>query len=50
MKRSLIFTLLISAVCNVFSSVVSGDALELKPVMVLRYASKIATRFVSSYH
>ena len=36
--------------CTVFASVESGEALKLKPEMEQRYASNIATRFLTNYH
>jgi len=49
-KRTLLFAVLFSAVCTVFASVDTGEALKLEPQMEQRYASNIATRFLTNYH
>jgi carboxyl-terminal processing protease len=49
-KRILIFTLSILAISAVFASVDSENALKLEPQMEHRYASNIATRFLTNYH
>ncbi|MCJ7815755.1 MAG: S41 family peptidase, partial [Xanthomonadales bacterium] len=50
MKRILIFTLSILAISAVFASVDSESALKIEPQMEHRYASNIATRFLTNYH
>jgi carboxyl-terminal processing protease len=48
-KISIITSLLLVA-SVVFASVDSGDALKIEPEMEHRYASNIATRFLTNYH
>ena len=50
MKRILIFTLSILAISAVFASVDAENALKIEPQMEHRYASNIATRFLTNYH
>ena len=50
MKRTSIFTILLLAVTAAFASVDSDSALEIEPQMEHRYASNIATRFLTNYH
>ena len=50
MKRYTIFAVFLLAACTVFAAVDSGDALRLGPEMHQRYASSIATRFLTNYH
>ena len=50
MKRISIFAVMFLAVSAVFASVDSDDALKLAPDMEHRYASNIATRFLTNYH
>jgi carboxyl-terminal processing protease len=50
LKRSLTGLILLLAVCTAFAAVDAGSALELTPNMEQRYASNIATRFLTNYH
>ena len=50
MRRTSIFTILLLAVTAAFASVNSDSALEIEPQMEHRYASNIATRFLTNYH
>ena len=50
MRRISIFAVWFLAVSAVFASVDSGDALKIEPDMEHRYASNIATRFLTNYH
>ncbi|MBT8064812.1 MAG: carboxy terminal-processing peptidase [Gammaproteobacteria bacterium] len=50
MKRSLTGLILLLAVCTAYAAVDAGSALELTPNMEQRYASNIATRFLTNYH
>jgi carboxyl-terminal processing protease len=49
-KRYTIFAVFLLAACTAFAAVDSGDALRLGPEMHQRYASSIATRFLTNYH
>jgi len=49
-RRTSIFTILLLAVTAAFASVNSDSALEIEPQMEHRYASNIATRFLTNYH
>jgi carboxyl-terminal processing protease len=49
-RRTSIFTILLLAVTAVFASVESDNALKIEPEMEHRYASNIATRFLTNYH
>ena len=50
MRRISIIAILSLAVSAVFASVDAGNALKLEPDMEQRYASNIATRFLTNYH
>ncbi len=50
MKRTSVFTVFILAVTAAFASVDSDSALKIEPQMEHRYASNIATRFLTNYH
>jgi carboxyl-terminal processing protease len=50
LKRSLTGLILLLAVCTAYAAVDAGSALELTPNMEQRYASNIATRFLTNYH
>ena len=50
MRRTSIFTILLLAVTAAFASVDSDNALKIEPEMEHRYASNIATRFLTNYH
>ncbi len=50
MKRILIFAISVLAISVAFASVDSGSALKIQPEMGHRYASNIATRFLTNYH
>ena len=50
MRRISIFAVWFLAVSAVFASVDSDDALKIEPDMEHRYASNIATRFLTNYH
>ena len=50
MKRSFTGWILLLAVCTAYAAVDTGDSLELSPNMEQRYASNIATRFLTNYH
>jgi carboxyl-terminal processing protease len=49
-RRVSIFTIFFLAVSAVFASVEPGTALKIEPEMEHRYASNIATRFLTNYH
>jgi carboxyl-terminal processing protease len=49
-RRTSIFTILLLAVTAVFASVESDSSLKIEPEMEHRYASNIATRFLTNYH
>jgi len=49
-RRTSIFTILLLAVTAVFASVDTDSALKIEPQMEHRYASNIATRFLTNYH
>ena len=49
-RRTSIFALLSAFAFSVFASVDVDDALKLEPNMDQRYASNIATRFLTNYH
>ena len=49
-RRTSIFALLSVFAFSVFASVDVDDALKLEPNMDQRYASNIATRFLTNYH
>jgi len=49
-RRFSIIAILSLAVSAVFASVDAGNALQLEPDMEQRYASNIATRFLTNYH
>jgi len=49
-KRTSVFTILLLAVTAAFASVDSDNALKIEPQMEHRYASNIATRFLTNYH
>jgi carboxyl-terminal processing protease len=49
-RRIIIFTVLVLAISATFASVDSGSALKIEPEMEHRYASNIATRFLTNYH
>ncbi|MEE4217665.1 MAG: carboxy terminal-processing peptidase [Xanthomonadales bacterium] len=50
MKRIAIIALSLLLACSVIASVDVGEALKLEPNMDQRYASSIATRFLTNYH
>ena len=50
MKRYLIPALSLLVTCTVLAAVDTADALRLEPEMDQRYASNIATRFLTNYH
>ena len=50
MRRYTFFAIFLLSVCTAFAAVDSGDALRLEPDMDQRYASSIATRFLTNYH
>ena len=50
MRRLSIIVILFLAVTTVFASVDTGSALKLEPEMEHRYASNIATRFLTNWH
>ncbi|MCW8845703.1 MAG: carboxy terminal-processing peptidase [Gammaproteobacteria bacterium] len=50
MRRISIFAISILAISAVFASVDSENALKIQPEMEHRYASNIATRFLTNYH
>lgn len=50
LKRTSIIALFSLLACSVFASVDVDQALELEPNMDQRYASSIATRFLTNYH
>ena len=50
MKRISVFAVFILAVTVAFASVDSDSALKIEPQMEHRYASNIATRFLTNYH
>ena len=50
MRRLSIIVILLLAVTAVFASVDTGSALKLEPEMEHRYASNIATRFLTNWH
>ncbi len=50
MKRFLFPALLLLVTCTVLASVDTADPLRLEPEMEQRYASNIATRFLTNYH
>ncbi len=50
MRRISIIIILLVAASAVFASVDSGNALRIEPQMEHRYASNIATRFLTNYH
>jgi len=49
-RRILIFTLSLLVISAVFASVDSDNALKIEPQMEHRFASNIATRFLTNYH
>jgi carboxyl-terminal processing protease len=49
-RKISIITILLLVASVVFASVDSGDALKIEPEMEHRYASNIATRFLTNYH
>jgi carboxyl-terminal processing protease len=49
-RRFTIFAIFLLSACTAFAAVESGDALKLEPDMDQRYASSIATRFLTNYH
>jgi carboxyl-terminal processing protease len=49
-RRYTFFAIFLLSVCTAFAAVDSGDALRLEPDMDQRYASSIATRFLTNYH
>jgi carboxyl-terminal processing protease len=49
-RKILIITILLLVASAVLASVDSGDALKIEPEMEHRYASNIATRFLTNYH
>jgi carboxyl-terminal processing protease len=49
-KRTSVFTVLILAITAAFASVDSDSTLKIEPQMEHRYASNIATRFLTNYH
>jgi len=49
-RRILIFTILVLAISAAVASVESESALKIEPQMEHRYASNIATRFLTNYH
>ena len=50
MKRTSIIALFSLLVCSVYASVDIDEALTLEPDMNQRFASSIATRFLTNYH
>ena len=50
MNRASVFTVLLLAVTAAFASVDSDSPLKIEPQMEHRYASNIATRFLTNYH
>ena len=50
MKRTIFLAILSLAACTVFAAVDTDEALRLEPNMEQRYASNIATRFLTNYH
>ena len=50
MNRASVFTVLLLAVTVAFASVDSDSSLKIEPQMEHRYASNIATRFLTNYH
>jgi len=49
-KRYIIFAILLLGLSSAFAAVDSGESLRLEPDMDQRYASSIATRFLTNYH
>jgi carboxyl-terminal processing protease len=49
-KRFTIFAIFLLGVCTAYAAVESHEALKLQPDMDQRYASSIATRFLTNYH
>jgi carboxyl-terminal processing protease len=49
-RRFTIFAILLLGVCTAYAAVDSHEALRLEPDMDQRYASSIATRFLTNYH
>jgi carboxyl-terminal processing protease len=49
-NRASVFTVLLLAVTVAFASVDSDSSLKIEPQMEHRYASNIATRFLTNYH
>lgn len=50
MRRYTFFAIFLLSAWTAFAAVDSGDALRLEPDMDQRYASSIATRFLTNYH
>ena len=50
MRRFTIFAIFLLAACTAYAAVDSHEALKLEPDMDQRYASSIATRFLTNYH
>ena len=50
MNRASVLTVLLLAVTAAFASVDSDSSLKIEPQMEHRYASNIATRFLTNYH
>jgi len=49
-RRYTVFAILLLSLCTAFAAVDSGEPLRLEPDMDQRYASSIATRFLTNYH
>ncbi|MCW8872054.1 MAG: carboxy terminal-processing peptidase, partial [Xanthomonadales bacterium] len=49
-RRFTIFAIFLLAACTAYAAVDSHEALKLEPDMDQRYASSIATRFLTNYH
>jgi len=49
-RRYTLIAIFLLGACTAFAAVDSGDALKLEPDMDQRYASSIATRFLTNYH
>ncbi len=50
MRRKLLWILLTLLACSAYAAVDTGQALRLEPDMDQRYATSIATRFLTNYH
>jgi carboxyl-terminal processing protease len=49
-RRYTLFAIFLLSACTAFAAVDTGDSLKLEPDMDQRYASSIATRFLTNYH